>query len=209
MLPVKVSCGRRDSSGTRRGAYHHAVPIDDAEVVQGLRVTPLPRTLCDCIASASFADALAYADGAIRVTSLSVERLGDAVRALNPRPHHAERVLDVLTHADGRSANSSPTTSPAAPPKWDVEHLSSVLALEPARTVGFALLEGCGQDDFLKAEGIGRGARLFLTTCTRRAPHRRAEASGRPRRPRRIRHSQLQRARYMVGHSLQGPRAAV
>ncbi|OUN47355.1 hypothetical protein B5G20_05150 [Collinsella sp. An7] len=103
MLPVKVSCGRRDSSGTRRGAYHHAVPIDDAEVVQGLRVTPLPRTLCDCIASASFADALAYADGAIRVTSLSVERLGDAVRALNPRPHHAERVLDVLTHADGRS----------------------------------------------------------------------------------------------------------
>lgn len=37
MLPVKVSCGRRDSSGTRRGAYHHAVPIDDAEVVQGLR----------------------------------------------------------------------------------------------------------------------------------------------------------------------------
>ena len=64
---------------------------------------PLPRPLCDCFVSASFADALAYADGAIRVTSLSAERLGDAVRALNPRPHHAERVLDVLTHADGRS----------------------------------------------------------------------------------------------------------
>lgn len=62
---VTSQSNRNASSGTIRW---HIVRDDEFTTVQGLRVTSITRTVYDCMRTAHFKQALAVADGALRLT---------------------------------------------------------------------------------------------------------------------------------------------
>lgn len=53
-LPIRVSTGRHNRTGVRRGIAHHALDLSDALDVDAMRATSLEHTLCDVIETAAF-----------------------------------------------------------------------------------------------------------------------------------------------------------
>lgn len=87
--------------------YRHAYSIEqcDRDVQMGVQVTSIKRTLLDCLCLASFRDALAIADSALRWGK--IERAG-LERYIAEKGFHRKGVCNarrVLQYADGRSEN--------------------------------------------------------------------------------------------------------
>lgn len=99
-LEVAVVPGQRVQP--RPGVRYRRRRLDQAERAAG-RTGPC-RTVLDCAASASFVDALAVADAALRSGQVLPEELVGAAEAC--RGHGAARVRQVARHADARAANA-------------------------------------------------------------------------------------------------------
>lgn len=65
---VHVVASRQNRNAVSESIRWHVVENDEFSIVQGLRVTSLPRTVYDCMRTENFGQALAIADGALRVS---------------------------------------------------------------------------------------------------------------------------------------------
>ena len=102
-LPIHVADGPHARPRTSGVIAHHALPCDNPVLVNGIPVTSLARTLCDCLQALPFGDALAYADAALRVSKRSIEELRTSIEALPLRPRGVRRAAGILGYADARS----------------------------------------------------------------------------------------------------------
>lgn len=99
---------------TRGGKGHrgkhvvrHRMRLDDDEnyeVVGGVKVTPLNRTIADCLRTLPLPAGLAVADSALRDYGLSREDLANFVRA-QPHARGSRKALQTIGWADGHSEN--------------------------------------------------------------------------------------------------------
>ncbi|MDQ1552438.1 MAG: hypothetical protein QOD50_1860 [Actinomycetota bacterium] len=99
------------SSGTKNGIVKHALPLvdDDIEVVAGIAVTSLTRTLLDIAATSTFRDAVVVADAALlvdrygqRPPMVTREQLEAAWERAQPMRAHA-KTKAVLQFAETRA----------------------------------------------------------------------------------------------------------
>ena len=100
---VHVVKPKGSHSGWDGTVVRHAMDADGCRYVMGVRVTSLDRTVVDCLRAAPFPDALAIADGALRVGDWSQARLTREVErhaAHCPGVVHARRVAQ---YADARA----------------------------------------------------------------------------------------------------------
>lgn len=107
---VTSQSNRNASSGTIRW---HIVRDDEFTTVQGLRVTSITRTVYDCMRTAHFKQALAVADGALRLTGerpnafvARFKRLGGghagvrhAIRTMHYADAHSESAGESIARA--------------------------------------------------------------------------------------------------------------
>ena len=82
---------------------HHYMNVVQYEIVDGVRVTPLIRTVFDCMRKQSFPDALAIAESALRGRVVSKRTLQQHFAAMRGRGK-AEALL-ALRYATGRTEN--------------------------------------------------------------------------------------------------------
>lgn len=94
---------RRGCAHARPGVVRHAISNDGFELVSGIRVTSLARTVLDCAREAGFRDALALVDSALRVSGLSKEELARRVRQVGRHVRGCERVCDIIALGDARA----------------------------------------------------------------------------------------------------------
>lgn len=81
----------------------HYVTDASYVVVDGVKVTPLPRTVFDCARWMEFPDALAVVDSLLRQGRMTREGLRDSF--LRERGRHADRAFRVADNATGRTDN--------------------------------------------------------------------------------------------------------
>lgn len=79
--------------------------VEDVRIIDGIRVTPLPRTLLDCMCQASFRHGLAIVDSALHWQCIEKEQLATYVRDHGARRRNIRTARRVLECADGRSEN--------------------------------------------------------------------------------------------------------
>ena len=101
-LDTRGGKGRRSKYVVR----HRMRPGDDekTEVVSGVKVTSLERTIADCLRTLSLPAGLAVADSALRDYGLSREDLANFVQA-QPHARGSRQALQTIGWADGRSEN--------------------------------------------------------------------------------------------------------
>lgn len=81
-----------------------ASPGEACEIVAGVKVTPLDRTIADCLRTLPMPAGLAVADSALRDYDLAREDLARFVQA-QPRTRGSRHALQTIGWADGRSEN--------------------------------------------------------------------------------------------------------
>lgn len=84
---------------------HHAYRSNACSVIDGLRVTPLLRTIFDCTRSANFADGLAVADSGLAALHMTCPELYSRMREAFRGHRGIRRSLATIAHADARSEN--------------------------------------------------------------------------------------------------------
>lgn len=95
---------RRDRSRAHyAGVRVHRAEVTDSVVLDGMRVTPVLRTVLDCAATLALPEAVVVADSALRAGLLTRDELVSAARGLRGR--HARRVRRVAALADERSGS--------------------------------------------------------------------------------------------------------
>lgn len=101
-LDTRGGKGRRSKYVVR----HRMRSGDDekTEIVAGVKVTPLERTIADCLRTLPMPEGLAVADSALRDYGLSREDLAGFVRA-QPHARGSRQALQTIGWADGRSEN--------------------------------------------------------------------------------------------------------
>lgn len=98
-----VTTDRKAQSHGYGGIRRIAVSEDRTAERAGLRVTSFARTVCDCVRMMPFGDALAVADSALRMRSLTSERLQVNISRLCQHMPGMKRVREIVSLADGRS----------------------------------------------------------------------------------------------------------
>ena len=107
---------------TDRKAHAHRTPGimrvitgDGASVLRdGVRVTPLVRTIYDCVRMSGFGRSLAIVDSATKIKQISAERLVLNLRRACGQMPGSRRVLAIAELADGRSENGGESIARAA-----------------------------------------------------------------------------------------------
>lgn len=109
---VHVTRGRRTGGRVGSDLHVHTAQLDpdEIEVVDGVPVTSLPRTVADLARTVPFERAVVVADAALRQPEVSSRDLREAVRRGRGRPGNvaAERVV---RFADGRSESAGESRS--------------------------------------------------------------------------------------------------
>lgn len=100
---VQVVSRFRAASRALPGMEHHGVSDGASELVLGLRVTPLWRTVFDCLVALPPADALAVADAALRMTNVSPRGLVEHLRTTYRGHRGVRAAARVAVLADGRA----------------------------------------------------------------------------------------------------------
>lgn len=94
-------------SGARKkgvsGVWRRSISDDDVTVVNGLRLTPLWRTVFDCLATMPPADALAVADRAARLSGSSARQVCEYVRTAHRGRRGVRQALRTAALVDGRA----------------------------------------------------------------------------------------------------------
>lgn len=102
---IHVVCGPRDGSRLGSRIVRRQIDAGEPEVVAGLRVTSLARTVYDCLSAMAFPDALAVADSALRTTGMGRRTLRRLLRVGFSGRRGIARALAVCEWADARAEN--------------------------------------------------------------------------------------------------------
>lgn len=111
---VHVATTRGNRNAKSRDVQWHVIDDEEFAVVRGFRVTPLARTVFDCMRTTDFPQALAIADGALRVSrtsSSSFVRRFERIGGSYPGKAHAIRTM---RYADARSESGGESIARAA-----------------------------------------------------------------------------------------------
>lgn len=105
LIPVRTVHVAAGKTELRPGVWRHKLPADEFEVVGGVRVTTLARTVFDCVRALSFPLALAVADSAARAHTGGAEGLLEDVSRISRHKAGAARAREVARRADPLSEN--------------------------------------------------------------------------------------------------------
>ena len=94
--------GTREPCGI---VYFHNTKHVEAELVDGVLVTTLERTVCDCVRSNGFRYGLATVDSALRAFQLDPDEFRARLETVCKAVNNGQFVLDVFDYGDGRSEN--------------------------------------------------------------------------------------------------------
>lgn len=94
--------GTREPCGIVR--FHNNRHAETA-MVDGVVVTTLERTVCDCVRANGFRYGLATVDSALRTSQVSPEEFRDRLERVCKAINNGQFVLDVFDYGDGRSEN--------------------------------------------------------------------------------------------------------
>ncbi len=110
---VHIACRRTSHTRDRSGITRHFVSNDQPEIVDGIRVTSIARTVFDCIRECSFPAGLAIADSALRIAKIDRSELCDNTNRM--AAHHANgwRVTEILALADPRAESGGESVARA------------------------------------------------------------------------------------------------
>ena len=100
--------------GYERGVVRHRLSKDEIGWLEDLQVTSLLRTLFDCLVTLPFRDALAIADGYLRMTGESREELLSKMASRYSGRRGVRRVLAICGYADGRAESGGESIARAA-----------------------------------------------------------------------------------------------
>jgi hypothetical protein len=109
MKLVNIAVCRRNRVRDYGLVRHHDIPNIQIEIVDGVRITPLSRTIFDCIRQQEFPDALAIADAALRDQGMSKDSLKQQM--LSQCGWRKDKVLKVLEFATGETENGGESFS--------------------------------------------------------------------------------------------------
>ncbi|NEG90159.1 hypothetical protein [Bifidobacterium aerophilum] len=103
---IHLMTDRRRHSHDHARLRYHLLPddeFDQSQVVDGVRVTPLDRTIFDCTRRLEFPDGLCVAESALRQSLISREHMTDRCRTLSGR--FRRKALRAVTLAPGGTEN--------------------------------------------------------------------------------------------------------
>ena len=103
LTPIHVITGsHRQPAGQSITA--HALRDESLQMVRGVRVTTLPRTVFDCLRAATFVDGLAIADRSLRMYAPEQRReFRGELKRLSYRRKGGRRAVGIMGYADARS----------------------------------------------------------------------------------------------------------
>lgn len=114
---VHLATTQTSHTESRKGLERHAIAdeeVAECEVIDGVRVTSLLRTVFDCLRSLPADEALVVADSMLRKTGWTPRRLMRALRSRYSGWRGIGRATAVARYADGRSENGGESMVRAA-----------------------------------------------------------------------------------------------
>lgn len=108
-----VATSRAARTRDSRGIERHVIAEARYEVVDGIKVTPLPRTVFDCLRQSDFRCALAIADSALRTSSMTCDDLLAIFEGMSGRFERRQRALDIMALGDGRAESGGESVARA------------------------------------------------------------------------------------------------
>ncbi len=112
-IVTHVATSRKGRTRDTRGLCRHVFSDLSFEEAEGLRVTPLNRTVLDCLRHSSFRFGLAIADSAIRKYPVSRNDLLAYCERFNGRLPGWQKAIDTVTLADGRAESGGESVARA------------------------------------------------------------------------------------------------
>ena len=100
---VHVATTRGNRNANSKDVRWHVVDDDEFSVVRGFRVTPLTRTVFDCMRATGFPQALAIADGALRVSGMSSSSFACHFERTGGNCTGKAHAIRTMRYADARS----------------------------------------------------------------------------------------------------------
>lgn len=100
---IHVAKPKGSHTGGDGSVVRHAVGTDGRRRVMGVLVTPFDQTVVDCLRMAPFPDALAIADGALRIGDRSRVQLADAVERSGRHCPGIDNARRAARYADARA----------------------------------------------------------------------------------------------------------
>jgi hypothetical protein len=95
-----------EAAHTDNTRYRRIIVTGDKPVAKhGIRATSFMRTMYDCLRTMDFPGALAIADSALRMKHIPRERLALNIREVCGAKPGMERVMEIVSLADGRAEN--------------------------------------------------------------------------------------------------------
>lgn len=110
---VHVACARRAAARSRGVIERHVISNVATEIVGGIRVTSLARTLLDAINACTFPHALALADSALRKTQKTNAQLATEIWEARERNARPERAIEVVSLGNSRAESGGESVARA------------------------------------------------------------------------------------------------
>lgn len=111
---VHVATSRGNRNAASKDVRWHVVDDDEFAVVLGLRVTSLTRTVFDCMRKAEFPQALAMADGALRMSGVSSSSFVFRFKCIGGSCAGKTHAIRTMCYADARSESGGESIARAA-----------------------------------------------------------------------------------------------
>lgn len=111
---VHVATSKASRTSSSGIVAWHIVENDRPVIVQGLRVTSLTRTVFDCMRTADFGQALATADGALRLSGDRPRSFISSFSRIGGNLPGANKAVRTMLYADARSESGGESIARAA-----------------------------------------------------------------------------------------------
>lgn len=108
-----VATTRNGRTHDTRGIVRHVMADTSFIEVDGIKVTPLSRTVFDCLRHANFRYGLAIADSSLRTGILSQDELLDGFERASGRFDDKQSAIGIMRLADGRSESGGESVARA------------------------------------------------------------------------------------------------
>lgn len=106
MDDVHVVTERTNRNASSKSVQWHVIEDDKPVVVRGFRVSSLPRTVYDCMRTSDFTQALAVADGALRLSGSCSSSFVSRFKRIGSNHAGSAQAVRTMRYADARSESA-------------------------------------------------------------------------------------------------------
>lgn len=110
---VHLACSRESHARSNASFERHIISDDKTNVIDGIRVTSLARTVYDCTCSCSFPAGLAIADSALRMYGVESEDLASQMKTTRSRNKDSWRAAETAMLANPKAADGGESVARA------------------------------------------------------------------------------------------------